>query len=76
MLVCKSRYTTNIIQHTKVSILMTVCLSKMAYNGKSICEERATLQTISKENRLEQKLFLPTKLLKNRRVGKVFCGYC
>ena len=32
MLVCKIRYTTNIIQHTKVSILMTVCLFKMAYN--------------------------------------------
>ena len=43
MLVCKSRYTTNIIQHTKVSIIMTVCLFKMAYNGKSICEGWAKL---------------------------------
>ena len=38
MLVCKSRYTKNIIQHTKVSILMTVCLFKMAYNGKGLGE--------------------------------------
>jgi hypothetical protein len=41
-------------------------------NGKSIGEERATLQTFSKKTDLEQKLFLPTKLIKNRRVVKVF----
>ena len=32
MLVCKSRCIAHIIQHTKVSILITVSLFKMAYN--------------------------------------------
>ena len=57
MLVCKSRCIAHIIQHTKVSILITVSLFKMAYNGKSIGEGRATLQTISKKNRPEQNAF-------------------
>ena len=54
-----------------VTLLVSGCPA-IATNGKSICEERATLQTISKENRFEQKLFLPTKLVKNRRVEKFF----
>ena len=36
----------------------------MANNGKSIGEERATLQTISKENRPLAKIFPLTKIQK------------
>ena len=47
MLVCKSRCIAHIIQHTKVSILITVSLFKMAYNGKRLCEGGAFTPKIS-----------------------------
>ena len=40
-----------------MKIFFDICLDKLSANGKSICEERATLQTISKENRPKQNAF-------------------
>ena len=57
MLVCKSRCIAHIIQHTKVSILITVSLFKMAYNGKSIGEVRAKNEQIFNFDRTKPMLF-------------------
>ena len=46
-------------------VILTESSDKIAYNGKSIGEERATLHTFSKKTILEQKFFPLTKIQKS-----------
>jgi hypothetical protein len=49
--------------------------AKIATNGKSIGEERATLQAFQWKIEPEQKFF-PFANIRKKVKGKIFCGYC